>query len=133
MILTAAMLVLLGRSASCCSLLLMISSADGTGTDVNNALTSYDVMHSSSSSFVFLISSMNSLELLTWCSVDPSSGFIFLANSLATPYVTEPMLDTMGLRGCFSHEFWVAHRILVQLLQLGTFFCMCCHPFLYQY
>ena len=42
--LPATMLVLLGRSASCCSLLLMISSADGTGTDVNNALTSYDVM-----------------------------------------------------------------------------------------
>ena len=50
------MLVLLWRSASCCSLLLMMSSADGIGTEVNNALTSYDVTHSPSSSFIFLIS-----------------------------------------------------------------------------
>ena len=96
------MLVLLWRSASCCNLLLMMSSADGIGTEVNNALTSYDVIQSPSSSFIFLISSMNSLELFTWCSVDPTSGFIILANSFATPYVTEPILENMGLRGVFS-------------------------------
>ena len=77
----------------------MMSSDDGTGTDVNNVLTSYDVMHSPSSSLKFLLSSMNSLELLTWCSVDPTSGLIILDSSLATPYVTDPILETMDLRG----------------------------------
>ena len=42
-ILSAVILVLLERSASCSSLLLMMSSADGTGIEVNNAVTSEDV------------------------------------------------------------------------------------------
>ena len=59
----------------------MMSSADGIGMEVNKALTSYDVIHSPSSCFMFLISSVNSLELFTWCSVDPTSGLIILAIS----------------------------------------------------
>ena len=31
----------------------------------------------------------------------PSQGFQILANSFATPYVTEPLLDKMGLMGLF--------------------------------
>ena len=99
--LSADMVVLLGSSASCSNFFLMMSSADGTGIEVNNAVTSYDVMHSPSSNFISFSSSANCLELLTWCCEQPISGLMILANSLATPYETEPMLDTMGLRGMF--------------------------------
>ena len=40
MMLSADILVLLESSASCSSLLLMISSVDGTGIEVNKAVTS---------------------------------------------------------------------------------------------
>ena len=70
--------------------------------DVNKAETSHKIMHSPSLSVVFLFSSVNSLELLTWWMVLPVRGLRILANLLATPYVIEPLLDTMGLRGCSS-------------------------------
>ena len=97
--LSPVMIDLFGRSLSCSSLFLMISYADDTGTDVNKVVTSYDVMHSPSSNLVFLISSANSFVLFTWQLEVPTSGFMILAISLATPYVTEPILETMGLRG----------------------------------
>ena len=34
------------------------------------------------------------------------------AISLATPYIIEPLLDTMGIRGCLLCGFWVSHIIL---------------------
>ena len=40
MMLSADIMGLFGRSVSCSSLFLMISKADGTGTDVNKAVTS---------------------------------------------------------------------------------------------
>ena len=54
---------LFGRSVSRSSLFLIISKADGTGSDVNNVVITSDVIHSPSSSLVFLIS--NSFVLLT--------------------------------------------------------------------
>ena len=68
-------------------------------------------MHSPSSSMVFFMSSANSLELLTWWMVLPVRGFRILANSLATPYVTEPLLDAVGLRGCSSCVSLEAHIV----------------------
>ena len=61
----AGMMVLLECSASCSNFFLVMSNADGTGIEVNNAVTSYDVMHSPSSNLIFFISSANCLELLT--------------------------------------------------------------------
>ena len=34
------------------------------------------------------------------------------ANTFATPYVMEPLLDTMSLRGCQPYEFWEGHKTL---------------------
>ena len=58
-------------------------------------------MHSHSFSLVFFMSSTNSLELFTWWMVLPVMDLRILANSLATSYVTEPLLETMGLMGLF--------------------------------
>ena len=35
------------------------------------------------------------------------------ASSFASPYVMEPLLDMMGLRGCQPCVFWEGHKILV--------------------
>ena len=51
---------------SCSSLFLIMSTAHSTGTDVNKAVTSCEVIHYPSSSVMFLICSTNSLVLLTW-------------------------------------------------------------------
>ena len=32
------------------------------------------------------------------------------ANFLATPYVMDPLLETLGLRGCQLYEFWEGHK-----------------------
>ena len=78
---------------------LITSNADATGIDVKSAVTSNDVIHSPSSNLMFLISSAKSFLLFTWKMDLPTRGFRILDSSLATPYVTEPILDTMGLRG----------------------------------
>ena len=93
--------VLLLSSVSCSNLFFVTCMADLTGMDVNRAETSSEMMHSPLSSLFFLMSSVNSLELLTWWIVLEVTGFRILANSLATTYVTEPLLETMGLRGLF--------------------------------
>ena len=95
------MVVLWWSSVSCSNFFLVTSIVDFTGMDVKRAATSYEMMHSPSSSLIFLMSSANSLELFIWWMVFPIRGFKILASSLATPYVTEPWLDTMGLRGMF--------------------------------
>ena len=56
-------------------LFFVTSIADCTGMDVNRADTSYEMMHSPFSSLILLISSANSLELLTWWMVFHSQGF----------------------------------------------------------
>ena len=52
----------------------------------------------------------------------PVRGFRILANSFATPYVTEPLLDTMGLGGCPSYVFWEAHIVWVHPSIGGMFY-----------
>ena len=46
-----------------------------------------------------LICSTECLVFLIWWGEWPTSGLMMLANSLATPYVTAPLLETMSLRG----------------------------------
>ena len=101
MLLLADIVVLLGSSVSCSSLFFNISNADVTGIDVNKGDALQEVMHSPSSSLVFFMSSTNSLELFRWWMVLPVRVLRILVNSLATSYVTEPLLETMGPRRVF--------------------------------
>ena len=64
MMLLVDMMDLLGHSVSCSNQFFIISIADATGTSVNSAVRSYEVMHSPSSSLVLFIPSTNSLVLL---------------------------------------------------------------------
>ena len=77
----------------------MMEMADSTGTDVNSASTSYDTMHSSGCNWMPLILSMKSRLFITQYGDLPTRGFSILDNSLAVAYVTDPMLDIMGLSG----------------------------------
>ena len=47
-----------------------------------------------------------------WCEQCPTGEVGILANSLAIPYFTAPLLETMDLKGCPFCGFWVAHRPL---------------------
>ena len=78
-------------------------------------------MHSPLSSLFFLMTSENSLELLTWWMVLPVRGFRILADSFATPCVTEPLLDTKGLRGLFLYILGSPHS-LGELASVGYIF-----------
>ena len=51
------------------------------------------------------------LGVFRWCGDWPTKGQMMLANSLATPYVMDPLLETMGLRGCQFYVFWGGHKI----------------------
>ena len=42
--------------------------------------------------------------------------------SLATSYMIEPLLDTMGLRGCLFCGFWVSHGIWGWMYKWGKVF-----------
>ena len=46
-----------------------------------------------------------------------SQGFRILSNSLATSYITGPLLETMGLQGCSSCVSLLAYTGLVNWLQ----------------
>ena len=65
-LLLADKMVPFGSSVSSFSLFLMISNADATGIDVNSTVTSNEEIHYPSFILVLLISSVNSLLLLTW-------------------------------------------------------------------
>ena len=41
-----------------------------------------------------------------------NQGQMMFASSSATPYVMEPLLDTVGLRGCLLCVFWEGHKTL---------------------
>ena len=66
MMLLADKMVLFGSSVSCSHPALMISNANANGIDVKSAVISNEVIHSPSSILVLLISSANSILLLTW-------------------------------------------------------------------
>ena len=47
---------------------------------------------------------------------------MMLPNFLATPYVMDTLLETMGLNGCQTYVFWVNHRNWGQHHLLDTVF-----------
>ena len=77
----------------------MMEMDSSTGTDVKSASTSYDTMHSSGCNWMPLMLSRNSRLFITWCGDLPTNGFNILDISLAVEYVTDPILDIMGLSG----------------------------------
>ena len=78
----------------------LIIAIDGSiGTDVNNDSTSKDIIHSSGLSWMPSMLCMKSMLFLTWCDEPPTRGLMILANSLAVEWVTDPMLDMIGLSG----------------------------------
>ena len=81
-----------------------------TGTEVNKALTSMEVMISPGCSFLSCSCWMKCWVFLRWCGDWPTRGLMMCESSLATPYVIDPLLETMGLRGYLFYEFWEAHR-----------------------
>ena len=93
------MLVLCGRVLSCCNLCLTICMAGWTGTEVNKAFTSKEVMTSPDSNFLPWSCWMKCCVFLRWCGDWPTRGLMMCAISLATPYVMDPLLETMSLRG----------------------------------
>ena len=99
------MLVLLLRVGSSSMCFLMILIAGSVGMEVNSALTSYDMMHSSGWSFIFLILSRNSLLFCTWWEDLPTRGLMIFASSFAVSYVADPLLDIIGLNG--TSALWI--------------------------
>ena len=91
--------VLFVRFWSCVNLLLMMSRAGSTGTNVNRAFISYVVMYSLGCSMMSFISSIKFFMLYMWCIDFTTNGWRMLANSLATLDVTEHPLETIGLSG----------------------------------
>ena len=77
------MLVLLFKSLSSSSCFLMMLMVLSMGMDVNKAVTSYDMMHSSSSILMFLMLSRKSLLLWTWLGDFPMRGLSIFASSFA--------------------------------------------------
>ena len=86
------------NEVSSCSMPCMILSAESTGTDVNSAVTSFE------QTLIWLEGNLTclstkSLVLYTWCGYFPTKGLSILAGTFATPWVADPLLDTMGLMG----------------------------------
>ena len=78
----------------------MIIAIDGSiGTDVNNDSTSKDIILSSGLSWMPSMLCMKSMLFLTWCGEPPHRGLMILANSFAVEWVTDPMLEMIGLSG----------------------------------
>ena len=78
----------------CSSFFLVMLIAGSISTDVNSAVISKDMMYSPP--FKFLACSIKSLDVVGELQLH---SFDILASSLATPCVTEPLLETMGLGG----------------------------------
>ena len=72
--------------------------AGSIGTDVKRADTSYELRHSPGSRVMCLTCSTKSWVLFMCWGDMPTNAFKILASSFATPYVTDPQLDTIGLR-----------------------------------
>ena len=102
--------VLLGSYMFYSYFFLMMVKAGSTCTYVNRAFTSYEVMHSSSSSLMFLTSSTKSLCVPNLVGECPSSGLGMLAISVTTPHVTALLLKAISLWGYPICGLWLAHR-----------------------
>ena len=78
---------------------------------MNKAVTSQDVIHSPSSSLVFLTSSTNSFVLLTWWMVLPTRGLRILASPFAIPICYRAnVLIQWDLEEYLSNKFLEAHK-----------------------
>ena len=93
------MLVLWESSGSSWSLHFTMLIKGSMGTEVKSSLTSYNAMTSPGSSLTFFMCSTKCWVFLRWCEDWPTKGQMMLAYSLATPYVMDPILENMGLRG----------------------------------
>ena len=69
------------------------------GMEVKSEVTSWEARHSPIWRVNFLALDTRSPVLCTWWGDLPTSSLMTLLRTLATPYVTEPLLETMGLRG----------------------------------
>ena len=74
-------------------------SASSMGTCVNRFDMSKLISRSSGCSCVVRMMSTKDAEFFTACGVFPVNGVRILASSLASLYVGEPIVDTMGLIG----------------------------------
>ena len=77
-----------------------------TGIEVKRALTSKDVITSPGSELLEWICWTKCCVFLRWWGDWTTRNLMMYASSFATPYVTEPLLNTMGLRGCQLCVFW---------------------------
>ena len=77
---------------------LIMLTAGSIGTEVNNGETLYEQRHSPGRRVTPLALFIKYLVLCIWWVDLPTSGFRTLLR-MATPYVTEPQLERMGLRG----------------------------------
>ena len=102
--------VLFGSVVSCCNLLCMMFRAGSTGTEVKRAFMSYDDIVSPLNLDGFGLFYKVWAFLIWWGKHLPEVQRMFVI-SLPTPYMIEPLLDTMGLRGCLFCGFEVSHRI----------------------
>ena len=103
--------------------------AGSTGKDVKMTVTSYEVMHPPSSNFMFLMCSTYSWMLLIWHVDFLSRGLRIPASSLATPYVIDPPLETMGLSETSFLWIWGSPKNLGEHCACWIYFLHCCHPY----
>ena len=77
----------------------MMDIAGSIGTDVNSASTSNDIIHSSGFNWKTSRLCMKSMLFFTWCDDLPTRDLRILESSFAVAWVTDPMLEIIGLNG----------------------------------
>ena len=91
------MLVLWFIVGSCVNFCCTMCREGSIGTEVKRALTSEEVITSPGSSLAFWICWTKCSAFMRWWGDWPTEGLMMYASSFVTPYVMEPLLDTMGL------------------------------------
>ena len=66
---------------------------------MNKAVTLHELKHSPGCNFTFFACSTKLFVLWIWWWGLPTKGLRILVSSVATPSVTDLLLDTIGLRG----------------------------------
>ena len=106
------MLVLCERSGSYWNFCLTVLMEGSTRTEVKRILHHKMSWPLPGSSFTSLMCCAKWWVYFRWCGDWPTRGWMMLANSLATPYVMDPLLVIMDLRGAsfmyfgFAIEVW---------------------------
>ena len=86
------------RMLSCSNKQLIMPKAGSTRTEVNKAVTLYELRNSSGCNVTLLACLTESCVLWMWWTDLATSGLSILVHTLAASYVTDPLLDTIGLR-----------------------------------